>query len=98
MKIEILSYFKKELVGLKRGKFFIYEIMKKLILLEELNGFIPNQTKKIKAHDPLMELKYEDVRVFYMIKDSEILVVGILKKDVNKFPSKTLEIMRKRGE
>lgn len=96
-KLNILVSFFNGLKSLKREKSFTSEIFGRLSLLERMQGFIPNQTKKIKAYEPLMELVYKDVRIFYMIKSSEILVVGILKKDVNRFSAKVLENLRKKG-
>ena len=97
MNSEIKPCFFEDLENLNRGKNFKFDIMQRIILLEYLEGWIPSDSKRLKNHSPLIELRYRDTRIFYVIKNGVILIVGILKKDVKKFSSEVLKNMRKRG-
>lgn len=96
MELLISEDFENELDSFKRGKDFKYEVFKRLCLLKISDGVILGQTSELKGHKPLKELKYKDVRIFYFFKSNTIMVVGILKKDRNKFSAKVLENLKDR--
>lgn len=94
MRVGYLESFFKELGALKRSEEFSVDILERIELLEDARGFIMGHSKAIKGHKPLMQLRYNDVRIFYTIEDDLIVIRGILKKGVDKFPNKVFEKMR----
>lgn len=98
MNIEILNSFFKELNTLKRGEAFSVDILERIELLGKHEGSIKGHTKAIKGYKPLLQLRYNDVRIFYTIEDETLLIRGILKKVVGKFPPKVFEKMRNKKE
>ncbi len=95
-KTEVLDEFFKDLNNLKREKSFEVDIMEAIELLEKHDGHMPNHTTIIQNHHPLKELRYKDVRIFYRLEKDIILVVGVLKKDMNRFPPIVFTKMNKR--
>lgn len=96
MELVTTNDFESELCSLKRDNDFKYEIFLRLMLLKRNNGVICGQTLELKGYKPLKELRYKDVRIFYFFDSSTIKVIGILKKDRGKFPSKVLENLKSR--
>lgn len=93
MNVDFLESFFYELDELKRGDEFSLDILQRIELLCEHKGFIVGHSKRIKGHKPLIQLRYNDVRIFYTIEKNTIIIRGILKKDVDKFQSKTFKKM-----
>lgn len=93
MNVEFHDSFFKELKELKRGDEFSLDILQRTELLCEHKGFIVGHSKRIKGHKPLIQLRYNDVRIFYTLENNTIIIRGILKKDVDKFKSEAFKKM-----
>ncbi len=96
MKLVISKDFENDLESFKRGEDFQYEIFIRIELLQRNNGVILGQTSELTGYKPLKELRYKDVRIFYFFKSNIIKVIGILKKDKNRFSAKVLENLKAR--
>lgn len=96
MEIELIKKFFSDFEKLNQTKSDLMRIVKALRRLQAVDGFINGVCEMLTDYSPLKEFKYKKFRIFYYIKDSKIIIIGILKKDCQKFNSKILKKMKNR--
>lgn len=97
MELVTSNKFGKQLVriGKKEGNKIMVDILQKLELLSEFDGFMKGHTKTIKNHSPLKEIRHKNYRIFYIVEKNIIKVLSILEKDQNKFKDDEFKLIKK---